>query len=90
MTCLPGLAAYIALLALAARRAWRAYGLGAEPWRSLGIGALAALLGYHVYGLFDVVALGSKPGVLWWATLALVAGLPASPRDQATRGTRNL
>ena len=75
---LPGLAAYLVLLALAVHRAWRAYRLGVDPWRSLAIGALAALLGYHLYGLFDVVALGSKPGVLWWALLALIAALPTS------------
>ncbi|MHB0856556.1 MAG: O-antigen ligase family protein [Anaerolineae bacterium] len=76
---LPGLVAYLALLLGAARTCWGALHLpaphGLRP--TLAAGCLAALLAVHVYGLTDVVALGAKPGVLWWGLLGLVALLRA-------------
>jgi putative inorganic carbon (HCO3(-)) transporter len=72
---LPGLSAYLALLFLAAHMGWVAYRRSQGLPRALAVGSLAALLAYHLYGLTDVVALGSKPGVLWWALLALIAAL---------------
>lgn len=70
---LVGLTAYLALVMLAVRQCW---GLLAWPpglRRSVAVGALGAMTAYHVYGLVDVVALGAKPGVLWWCLLALIA-----------------
>jgi hypothetical protein len=72
---LPGLSAYLALLFLAAHMGWKVYRQSQGLPRALAVGSLAALLAYHLYGLTDVVALGSKPGVLWWALLALIAAL---------------
>jgi putative inorganic carbon (hco3(-)) transporter len=70
-----GLAAYLALVGLAIwdglRLCRQSHGLCA----SLATGIIAALVGYHVYGLTDVVALGAKPGVLFWALLALSEAL---------------
>ncbi|GAI03639.1 unnamed protein product, partial [marine sediment metagenome] len=42
---------------------------------AMGIGCLSSLVAAHVFGLTDVVALGAKPGVLWWTLLALIAAL---------------
>ena len=51
-----------------------------QAWRSsrdkliraaiAGIGA--GLLAYFVYGMTDTVALGAKPGLFFWALLALL------------------
>jgi len=71
----PGLVAYLALLFLALWMCWRIYRHGRGVPRALGIGCQSALIAYHVYGLTDVVAMGAKPGVLWWALLALIAAL---------------
>jgi putative inorganic carbon (HCO3(-)) transporter len=71
----PGLVAYLALLFLALWMCWRIYRHGQGVPRALGIGCQSALIAYHVYGLTDVVAMGAKPGVLWWALLALIAAL---------------
>lgn len=68
---LPGLIAYVALLGLAAVVAWKF-----APRRGLPL--LAALLALHLYGLTDAVALGSKPGIVFWAALGLLAALAAS------------
>ncbi len=72
---LPGLAAYLALLMVQIRLSWRVYRHGRGALRALALGKLAAIAAHHIYGLTDVVALGSKPGVLWWAVLALSASL---------------
>jgi putative inorganic carbon (hco3(-)) transporter len=72
---LPGLTAYLALTIAAVRHCWRVLHSATDAHRLLALGCLAALASYHVYGLFDVVALGSKPGMLWWCLLALVASL---------------
>lgn len=49
-----------------------AFGMSA---RSLALGLAGGLLAHGVYGLTDAVALGAKPGFLWWWLLALIAAL---------------
>ena len=73
---LPGLTAYLALwigaawmLAAAYRRALNA------TERALAGGLAAGLIAHFVFGMADVIPLGSKVGVLFWLTLALVAGV---------------
>jgi len=72
---LPGLIAYLALLGVAGVAAW-SVARRASPWpRSLALGVLAGLIGLHVYGLTDALALGSKPGIAFWMALGLIAAL---------------
>ena len=68
---LPGLIAYLALLGLVAVVAWKS-----APRRGLPL--LAAFIALHLYGLTDAVALGSKPGIVFWTALGLLAALAAS------------
>lgn len=70
---LPGLAAYLSLLLTAAIDGVRALGRLEGPPRQVVLGALAGLAGAHVYGLMDAVALGAKPGVLFWMLLGLLS-----------------
>lgn len=74
---LPGLVAYLALLGLAAAVCWQAIRRGGRR-RRLALGLLAGLVGLHVYGLTDALALGSKPGLALWMVLGLIAGLERS------------
>lgn len=73
---LPGLVAFLALWMGAATlvvQAWRWARRAGDKWaRILSAGIGSALLAYFVYGLTDVVSLGGRPGVLWWALLALL------------------
>jgi putative inorganic carbon (HCO3(-)) transporter len=73
---LPGLIAYLSLWFGAAwmlRSIWRrSEGREDRIW-ALGLGG--GLLAYFVYGLTDAVALGAKPGFLWWYLLGLIAGI---------------
>jgi putative inorganic carbon (HCO3(-)) transporter len=43
--------------------------------RSLALGLGGGLLAHLLYGLTDAVALGAKPGVLFWMLLGLITGL---------------
>ena len=79
---LPGLVGYLALLAVAGWVGWqRARARGSDRW--LALGALAGLVGYHVYGIADTVALGSKPSFLFWWLLGLLAAAAASDDGSA-------
>ncbi|MGB5060470.1 MAG: hypothetical protein WBO48_17355, partial [Candidatus Promineifilaceae bacterium] len=43
-------------------------------YRALVIGLAGSLAAYFVYGLLDTVALGAKPGFIFWMLLGVVAG----------------
>ncbi len=45
------------------------------PFGPLALGLGGGLLAHMLYGLTDAVALGAKPGVLFWILLGLIAGL---------------
>jgi putative inorganic carbon (HCO3(-)) transporter len=83
---LPGLIAYLALLGIAMTICWRCARRGGPLVRATALGLAAGLVGLHVYGLADAVALGSKPGVAFWFTLGLIAALPNVARQEAREG----
>ena len=49
--------------------------------RALVLGLGGGLLAHAIYGLTDAVALGAKPGVLFWMLLGLICGLHAQTRS---------
>lgn len=71
---LPGLIAYLGLLLVAAHTGWRIARRdpALRPW---SIGLLAGLVALHVYGLTDALAPGSKPALLFWLALGLLAAM---------------
>ena len=73
---IPGLIAFAALQGMALVLAYKTFRSGALAWmRWTAAGALAGLVAHGVYGLTDAVALGAKPGVLFWMLLGLIAAL---------------
>ncbi len=71
---LPGLAAYLALLAILALISWRAYHcLQGKAERALVVGLFCGVLAHQVYGLTDCITLGAKPGLFLWAMIGLTA-----------------
>jgi putative inorganic carbon (hco3(-)) transporter len=73
---IPGLIAYIAVWLGAGAMLWQTWRESRALWaRSLVIGFTGSLLGYFVYGMTDTVALGAKPGFLFWILLGLIAAL---------------
>lgn len=73
---IPGLVAYLALWVGAGAMLWKVLcNDAAYHSRVLAIGLAGCLLAYFIYGLTDAVALGARPGFLFWILLGLIAGL---------------
>jgi putative inorganic carbon (HCO3(-)) transporter len=73
---LPGLIAYLALWFALAAAAWRAWRQTSSLWlRALVTGLAASLLAYFVYGMLDAVALGARPGFIFWILVGLAVSV---------------
>lgn len=78
---IPGLVAFVSIQAGAMWMLvdlWRARDrlLFPEPLSgALILGLGGGLVAHMVFGMFDAVALGAKPGLLWWFLLGLIASL---------------
>jgi len=72
---LGGLVAYLALVIIAGVTGWQVARQTGGFLRLVAVGLVAALIGYHVYGMADALALGSKPSVILWMILGLIASL---------------
>jgi hypothetical protein len=44
-------------------------------WRFLALGLLGGLLAHFLFGVTDAVALGAKPGFLFWWLFGMIFGL---------------
>ena len=71
---LPGLIAYVAILLVCVAVAWQ-LAKSEQSLRAISAGLLASLAAFHVYGLADTLALGSKSAVLLWAIFGLLAAM---------------
>jgi putative inorganic carbon (HCO3(-)) transporter len=73
---LPGLIAYLALWLTLVAMLVQTLRRSIDPQlRAMAIGLCGSLAGYFVYGLTDTVALGARPGVLWWILMGLVVAV---------------
>lgn len=77
-TGIPGLIAYLALLATSAAVLWRAARWQAVL-RPLAIGLIGGLVALHIYGLTDALAPGAKPGLVFWYMLGLIGAIGGQP-----------
>ena len=71
---LPGLVGFIALNFGAVGMLFRPIKTGGV-WRLLAMGVFGGLLAHFLFGLTDAVAVGAKPGFLFWWLLAMAFGL---------------
>jgi putative inorganic carbon (HCO3(-)) transporter len=92
---LPGLVAYLAMLLIAIAICGKHIKQDDLLRRSTALGLVSGLIGLHIYGLTDALALGSKPGLAFWLALGLIAGLERLPNQtkdfqllQASWGSR--
>ncbi|GJM42414.1 MAG: hypothetical protein DHS20C20_26960 [Ardenticatenaceae bacterium] len=71
---IPGLIIYLTIIGLALYLGWQAaqYNVKARPY---ALGLTAGLLAFHIYGIGDVLALGSKTGLAFWFLLGLITTL---------------
>lgn len=73
---LPGLVAYLALWVGAGALLWRSWRrVAGAGLRALAVGLGGSLLAYFVFGMTDAIALGARPGFLFWYLLGLVVAL---------------
>ena len=79
---LPGLVVYLALLLVAVAVGWRVARADAGL-RAVALGLMAGLFALHVFGLADALALGAKPGVVFWFALGLLAAMNGLVRPRA-------
>ena len=79
---LPGLIVYLALLIVAGAVGWRV-ARADGGLRPVALGLLAGLLALHVFGIADALALGAKPGIVFWYVLGLLAAMNGLVRPRA-------
>ncbi len=75
---LPGLVAYLGVWLTSGfmlARSWRSAQPASLRWLAAGLSA--SLVGSLVFGSVDAVALGARPGFVFWLLLGVVAALPA-------------
>jgi O-antigen ligase len=87
---IPGLVGYVALLTTFAVTVWRAYHALNDRWlRALIMGLACGMLAHQVFGLTDAFLLGTKPGVVMWVFMGLIAALYVHRDSIARRPSEN-
>ncbi|MEZ4595136.1 MAG: O-antigen ligase family protein [Chloroflexota bacterium] len=76
---IPGLIVYLALIGLVLVLGWQVARQN-TPMRPYALGLIAGLIAFHIYGMGDVLALGSKTGLAFWILIGLVVTLYQMPR----------
>jgi putative inorganic carbon (HCO3(-)) transporter len=71
---IPGLILYLSLVGVVLLLGWQVARHN-EQLRPYALGLLSGLIAFHIYGLGDVLALGSKTGVAFWFLLGLITTL---------------
>ncbi|MCB8984710.1 MAG: O-antigen ligase family protein [Ardenticatenaceae bacterium] len=73
---IPGMIAYMALWLGLAVMLWQVWRQARDGWlRVLALGLAGCLAAYFVYGLVDTVALGARPGFVFWGLVGLIGAL---------------
>lgn len=78
---LPGLISYLAIWMISAGLLWATWkslkqrGATRHPYYALVAGLSGSLVAGWVFGIFDAIALGSRPGFLWWMLLGFSASV---------------
>jgi putative inorganic carbon (HCO3(-)) transporter len=82
-----GLVAYLALWLISMALLWQSWQWAGGPYQqALIVGLSGAVAAGWVFGLFDAIALGARPGFLWWLLLALIASVHDDARWQVAGG----
>lgn len=84
---IPGLIAYLAIWMGSAGMLWRSW-LHATTVgdRTLVVGLAGSLTAGWFFGMLDAIALGARPGFVWWLLIALVIGVFDSVRKRMEVG----
>ena len=81
-----GIIAYLALLTLVLK-----IGVHLRKYenlaRAIALATISGFVGFHVYGISDTLALGSKPTILFWLALALLVAVYVNCEPLKHEGT---
>jgi O-antigen ligase len=80
---LPGFAAYLGVMALAAAMCVAVVQRGELPARDLALALFANVVAVHLFGVTDAIALGTKVGAFLWMNLGLLSGLHSAIEGRA-------
>jgi putative inorganic carbon (HCO3(-)) transporter len=84
---IPGLVAYVALLAVAITMGIQIWRRSKEYWiRSSAQGLVCGIVAQQVFGITDAIPLGAKVGIFFWVALGILAAMyrltdPPDPPD---------
>ncbi len=79
---IPGMIAYMALWLGLALLLWQSWRQAQTSWlKVLSLGFAGCLTAYFVYGLLDTIALGARPGFVFWGMVGLIAALHRTGRQ---------
>lgn len=82
---LPGLVVYLGFLLVAGGMTWQILRQN-SALRPAAIGLYSGVVALHLYGLTDALAIGAKPGLLFWLALGLLTCLHQETRNTAVSG----
>ncbi len=73
---IPGLIAYLSVWLLTAVMLWQTWRQAKDPWlKVLALAIAASLAAYFVYAMTDTIALGGRPGFIFWLLIGLANSL---------------
>jgi len=73
---IPGLVAFLAVLAGIGFMVWRVWWQSRDSWmRAVVLGLGAGQLAHFIWGMGDTLSLGGKSGIVFWVSMALIAGV---------------
>jgi len=73
---IPGLVAFLAVLAGIGFMTWKVWWESKDSWmRAVVLGLGAGQLAHFIWGMGDTLSLGGKPGIVFWVSLGLIAGI---------------
>lgn len=80
---LPGLLAFLGLLALMGSQLWRLVrqSNAADPFHTWSRGLFGCFVAYGIYHLFDAITLGARPALIVWFLFGLCLGIGEWSRD---------
>ncbi len=86
---IPGLVAYLGIWVLSAALLWIGWRHSlSHSSQVLIIGLSGSLMAGWIFGVFDAIALGARPGFLWWLLLALLVSVMDQVLFSETKGSK--
>jgi len=73
---IPGLMAFLAVLSGVGFMVWRVWWQSRDSWmRAVVLGLAGGQLAHFIWGMGDTITLGGKPGIVFWVSVGLIAGV---------------